>query len=146
MKILFPKHIKKGIFASMNFNIWPITVSVIQLFILALWIAISLLVFNAVGEGSRALGFVFAIPVFILFVIIAFFKISELPLIPFIAKLFQTYIFDTTKKFQVNYEKEDPTKVAIKEAESKEKKQIISYKKWQIDKEIVDDIENSWLL
>jgi hypothetical protein len=75
------------------------------------------------------LGLVFAIPVFIIFVIVAFFKISELPLIPFIAKLFQTYVFDATKKYQVNYEKEDPTKIAIKEAESKEKKQIINYKK-----------------
>jgi len=130
----------------MNFNVWPITVSVIQLFVLALGIAVSLLIFNAVWENSKALGLVFAIPVFIIFVIVAFFKISELPLIPFIAKLFQTYVFDATKKYQVNYEKEDPTKIAIKEAESKEKKQIINYKKWQIDKEIVDDIENSWLL
>ena len=130
----------------MTFNIWPISVSVIQLFVLALGIAFALLIFNAVGENSRALGFILAIPIFIIFIVIAFFKISELPLIPFIAKLFQTYVFDTTKKFQINYEKEDKIDIAIKEAESGEKKQIITPKTWNIDKKIVEDIEKSWLL
>lgn len=146
MKVLFPKHIKKWLFSSMNFNIGPLTVSVIQLFVLALGIAVSLLLFNSVGSSSKALWLIFALPVFIIFIIIAFFKISELPLIPFIAKLLQTYVFDVTRKFQVNYEKEDPIDIAIKQAESKDKKQIIIPKKWNIDKEIIQDIENSWLL
>jgi hypothetical protein len=61
-------------------------------------------------------------------VVIAFFEVSELPLIPFIAKLIKTYFFDTTKKFQINYEKPDATQIVIKEAASQEKKQIIEYK------------------
>jgi hypothetical protein len=85
-------------------------------------------VFNAVGQESRAVGILFAIPVLIIFIIIAFFEISELTLIPFLAKLMKTYFFDATKKFQVNYEKLDKTAVAIKEASSNEKTQVITYK------------------
>jgi len=36
MKVLFPRHIKKGIFASMTFTVGPITVSLLQLFVLAM--------------------------------------------------------------------------------------------------------------
>jgi hypothetical protein len=93
-----------------------------------LGIALALGVFNAVGQESKAIGIVFAIPVLIIFIVIAFFEVSELPLIPFLAKIAKTYFFDATKKFQVNYERIDPVTVAIKEAASKEKKQVINYK------------------
>lgn len=147
MKVVFPKHIKKWIFGTMSFQVWPFTISIIQLFILALGIALALWVFNAVWKDSKAVGLVFALPVFVIFIIIAFFEVSELPLVPFLAKLAKTYIFDATKKYQVNYDRIDEITISIKEANSKEKKQVINYKTNQnIDKKILEGIETWWLL
>jgi len=36
--------------------------------------------------------------------------------------------FDTTKKFQINYEKHNPTEIKIKEAKSEEEKAVIENK------------------
>jgi len=36
--------------------------------------------------------------------------------------------FDTTRKFQINYEKDDPTRIKIKEANSEEEKAVIENK------------------
>lgn len=131
----------------MSFQVWPFTISIIQLFILALGIALSLGIFNAVWQESKAVGIVFAIPVLIIFIIIAFFEVSELPLIPFLAKIAKTYFFDATKKFQVNYERIDPTTVAIKESASNEKVQVINYKtESDVDKKTLEWIENGGLL
>ena len=147
MKVVFPKNIKKWIFGTMSFQIWPFTISIIQLFILALGIALSLGIFNAFWQESKAIGIVFAIPVLIIFIIIAFFEVSELPLIPFLAKIAKTYFFDATKKFQVNYERIDPTTISIKEAASNEKKQVITYKTdSDVNKETLEWIENGGLL
>jgi len=147
MKVVFPKNIKKWIFGTMSFQIWPFTISIIQLFILALGIALSLGIFNAFWQESKAIGIVFAIPVLIIFIIIAFFEVSELPLIPFLAKIAKTYFFDSTKKFQVNYERIDPTTISIKEAASNEKKQVITYKTdSDVNKETLEWIENGGLL
>jgi len=66
--------------------------------------------------------------VFIIFIVIAFFKISELGLIAFIAKMVRNNFFDTTKKFQINYEKHNPTEIKIKEAKSEEEKAVIENK------------------
>jgi len=60
--------------------------------------------------------------------VIAFFKISELGLIAFIAKMVRNNFFDTTKKFQINYEKHNPTEIKIKEAKSEEEKAVIENK------------------
>lgn len=147
MKVIYPKHIKKGIFGTMSFQVWPFTISIIQLFILALGIALALGVFNAVGKESKAVWLVFALPVFVIFIIIAFFEVSELPLVPFLAKVAKTYIFDATKKYQVNYDKIDEITVSINESHSKEKKQIIEYKtKQDIDAKTLEGIERWWLL
>ncbi len=147
MKVVFPKHIKKWIFGTMSFQVGPFTISIIQLFILALGIALSLGVFNALGQESKGVGIIFAIPVLVIFIIIAFFEVSELPLIPFLAKIAKTYFFDATKKFQVNYERIDPTTIAIKEAASNEKKQVINYKtESDVDKKTLEGIENGGLL
>lgn len=131
----------------MQFQVWPLSVSIIQLFVLAGGIAVALGVFNAVGQESRAVWLLFAVPVFLLFVVIAFFQVSELPLIPFIAKLARTYIFDSTRKFQVNYPRPDQVQIAIKETADKEKKQVIDYKTQDgIDKETLDSIQQWGLL
>jgi ABC-type polysaccharide transport system permease subunit len=148
MKVVFPKHIKKGIFATMSFNIWPLTISVIQLFILAMGIAISLAIFNqASASGSKMVWLVVALPVFLLFVIIAFFQISELSLIPFIAKLIRTYFFDTTRKYQVNFDRADEVDILLKESHVGDQKDVISYKtKEVVDPKVLEQIEKGWLL
>jgi hypothetical protein len=76
-----------------------------------------LAVFNGVSKtGSKAMGVVFAIPVLLLFLMIAFFKISEMSLLEYVSKLFRNKFFDTTKKFQVNFNRLDETEILIKEA------------------------------
>lgn len=60
-----------------------------------------------------------AIPVIGICLFIAFFKMSELSLIPFIAKLWRTRFLDTTKKFQANTtNKVNHTEMIIKASET----------------------------
>jgi hypothetical protein len=79
--------------------------------------------------------------IFIIFVVIAFFNISELTLIPFLAKLFRNYFFDTNRKFQINHDKDNPTDILIKEAKTKDEKQLITQKTDVLDKEAIKNIE-----
>jgi len=80
-------------------------------------------------------------PIFIIFCIIAFFKFSELKLIPFLAKMIRTYFFDETKKFQVNFKRIDPLEVKIKKMKSNEPQQIIEVKKSTMEKEKLDKLK-----
>ena len=106
-------------------------------------IALALGVFNSFSQsGSRTLGIIIAIPIFLIFVIIAFFKISELSLIPFLAKLIRTYFFDTTKKFQVMFERPDPIYLLIKKSSIDKPQQVIERKSSQWDKNLLNKIES----
>ena len=87
-----------------------------------------------------------AVIIFILFLVIAFFKISELGLVAFVAKLVRNHFFDTTKKFQINYEKSNPTELLIKEANSTEEKQIIESKEKWYDEDKLKNIKDSQLI
>ena len=111
-------------------------------------IAISLAIFNqASASGSKMVWLVVALPVFLLFVIIAFFQISELSLIPFIAKLIRTYFFDTTRKYQVNFDRADEVDILLKESHVGDQKDVISYKtKEVVDPKVLEQIEKGWLL
>jgi hypothetical protein len=55
-----------------------------------------------------------------IFIIIAFFRISELNLLAFIAKKIKDHFLDVPKRFQMNYEKLDPIEIVI--AKSKQEK------------------------
>jgi len=46
MKVVYPKNIKRGLLAGMTFSIGPLSVSIVQLFILALGVAFALAAFN----------------------------------------------------------------------------------------------------
>lgn len=106
-------------------------------------IALALGVFNSFSQsGSRTLGIIVAIPIAVIFIVIAFFKISELSLIPFLAKLIRTYFFDTTQKFQVMFEKPDPVNLLIKKAQIDKPQQVIERKSSQRDKTILNKIES----
>jgi len=54
--------------------------------------------------------------------------------------------FDTTKKFQINYEKRNPTEIKIKEAKSEEEKAVIENKESWFDKDKLKDIEKGGLI
>ncbi len=147
MKVVYPKNIKRGLLAGMTFSIGPLTISVIQMFVLAIGVAAALAAFNGFSKsGSKVVGVLVAIIILIIFIVIAFFKVSELWLVAYIAKLIRNNFFDAKKKFQVNYEKKNPLDIMIQESKTKEEKQIIEQKENKFDKQILTDIEKKWLI
>ncbi|MCX6823072.1 MAG: hypothetical protein NTX91_03715 [candidate division SR1 bacterium] len=147
MKVVYPKNIRKGLFAGMTFNIGPITVSILQLFLLAAGIAMALAIFNSFAKsGSKLIGIVLAVFILLIFVAIAFFKISELSLVPFAAKMIRNNFFDTKKKFQENYTRESPVDILIKENKATEEKQVIEQKIGGLSKERISEIEKGGLV
>lgn len=148
MKVVYPKNIKKWLLSGMSFQIGPLNISIIQLFILAIWVAISLTLFNATSKSwSKVLGIMMAIIILIVFIVIAFFKVSELWLLPFIAKLLRNNLFDSTKKYQNNFPRNDKIEIEIQELKQWEQKQKIDYKiDKNFDKKKLEDIEKSGLI
>ena len=146
MKVVYPKNIKRGFLAGMTFSIGPLNISIVQLFVLALWVALALAAFNGLWKTSKAFGIFAAIIVIIITIVIAFFKVSELWLLAYVSKLIRNNFFDAKKKFQVNYEKKNPLDVMIKEANTKEEKQIIEQKEKKFDQSHLTDIEKKWLI
>ncbi len=147
MKVIYPKNIKRGLLAGMTFNLGPLTISVVQMFVLAVGVALALAAFNGISKSwSKALWIFAAIIIIIIFLVIAFFKISELWLVAYIAKLVRNSFFDTKKKYQVNYQKNNSLDVMIQEAKTKEEKKVIEQKENTFDKKILTDIEKKWLI
>ncbi len=147
MKVVYPKNIKKGLLAWMTFSIGPLTINVVQMFVLAVGVALALAAFNGFSKSwSKAVGILFAIIIIIIFIIIAFFKVSELWLIAYIAKMVRNSFFDVKKKYQVNYDKKNPMDIIVEEAKTQEEKQIIEQKENKFDKQILADIEKKWLI
>ena len=147
MKVVYPKNIKKWLFAWMTFNIWPLTISILQLFLLAAGIAMALAIFNSFAKSwSKLIGIMLAIIILLIFVVVAFFKISELWLVPFVAKLVRNNFFDTKKKFQENYTRENSVDIIIKESKATEYKQIIEQKVGWLSKERISEIEKGGLV
>lgn len=147
MKVVYPKNIKRGLLAWMTFSLGPLTINVVQMLVLAIWVALALAAFNGFSKSwSKAVGIFFAIIIIIIFIIIAFFKISELWLIAYIAKMVRNSFFDAKKKYQVNYDKKNPVDVLVQESKTKEEKQIIEQKENKFDKKILTDIEKKWLI
>lgn len=148
MKVVYPKHIQKWMLAGMSFQIWPINLSIVQLFIVGVGVASAMGIFNSFSKSwAKAIGVLVAILVLLIFVFIAFFKMSELSLIPFIMKLIRNNFFDTKRKFQVNYEKQDPVKLAVKKSKSRDQEQTVFEQKenW-INKEMIDTMNKGGLL
>lgn len=114
----------------MNFTIGPVTVGLGQLFILVVGIAVSFAIANYfMKQGqNKIVAIAFASPVTLIAFAIAFFEVSEMWLIEFLAKMIRTHFLDATTKFQVNVEKTDPTELLIKELHSEEKIKKIEFK------------------
>ena len=147
MKVVYPKNIKRGLLAGMTFSIGPLNISIVQMFVLALWVALALAAFNAFWKSwSKVVGIFVAVIIIIITIVIAFFKVSELWLLAYLAKLIRNNFFDAKKKFQVNYEKNNPLDIMIQESKDKEEKQIIEQKDNTFDQQHLTDIEKKWLI
>lgn len=150
MKVTFPKNIKKWILSGMAINVWPLSISIVQLLLIALWVWLALAVFSWLKDRSgSAAALLCAIPVLIIFVVLAFFKISEMGMLEYLAKIFRNKFFDVQKKYQINFEKDNETEIAIKEAEQNDTQtQVIEHKSedtqaWQ---KMLEDIEKNDLI
>lgn len=83
------------------------------------------------------------LPIFIVFVVIAFFKVSELSLIPFIIKMIQTHILDETVKYQINVDHIDPADLAFDRSKLNEPQEsTLDHKTFQLDDLIVAGSKN----
>lgn len=72
---------------------------------------------------------------------------SELGLLAFVAKMIRNNFFDTTRKYQVNYEKQNHLDVLIKEAKSVDQKQTVFERKdSEFSKEKIEKIDKSGLI
>ena len=146
MKVMFPQHIKKWFFSGVAFSVMGFSISFIQLIILAIGVVFSLWVFSTFSNAeAKWTGLVLAIWIFIIFIIIAFFQVSELSLLAFIAKKIKDTFLDVQKKFQVNYNKYDPTEITIAKSKQEKWKQRIEIKEW-FDVDKVSEIEKWWIL
>lgn len=134
--------------AGMTFQIGPISLSIVQLFVVWVGVAAAMAIFNTFSKsGGKAIGALLAIIVLLIFVFVAFFKMSELGLIAFVAKLVRNLFFDTPRKFQANYDKVDPLKVTMKRAKWSDQKQtIFEQKDKSFSKDRLDKINDSGLL
>jgi hypothetical protein len=88
---------------------------------------------------------VLAILIFLIFLVIAFFQVSELNLVAFIAKKIKDTFLDVQKKFQVNYTKHNPTEITIAKSKQEKWKQRIEIKEW-FDSAKVTEIEKWGIL
>ena len=143
---MFPQHIKKWFFSGVAFSIMGFSVSFIQLIVLAVWVVFALWVFSSFSNAdAKWTWLVLGVIVFIIFLIIAFFQISELSLLAFIAKKIKDNFLDVQKKFQVNYVRHNPTEITIAKSKQEKWKQRIEIKEW-IDMSKVSDIEKWGIL
>ena len=79
MKVVYPKNIKRGLLAGLTFSIGPLSISIVQMFVLAVGVSLALAAFNMfTNSGSKFFGILVAIIVLIITIIIAFFNMSEL--------------------------------------------------------------------
>jgi hypothetical protein len=120
MKAVFPKNIQKGLLAGLTLTVGPISVSIVQIFILALGVAAAFFAFNQFQKVNRVIGGVSAVFVFLIFLIIAFFKISEMNLLEFIVKFIKSHFIDTAEKYQTNYNKPNPLEIRFAKNKAQE--------------------------
>lgn len=145
MKAVFPKNIKKGLLSGLTFSIGPFTISIIQLFGLAIGVALALVVFSQFQETNKVVWTFLAVIIFIIFAVVVFFDISELNLLAFVAKIIQNHFFDSTEKFQTMNEKPSKSELAIRKHKIDDKKQKIDYKT-NIELDNVNELDTSGLI
>ena len=148
MKVTFPKNIKKWFLSWFSLQIWPFSVSVLQLLLVAMWVWLAVVAFNAWERaGSKAAWTAFAVIILIFVLFVTFFKVSEMNILQLLAKKIRENFFDVTKKFQSNNEKIDPVKISLKEWEIQEvKQQVVEQKQEPEVDEIIKNIKDTELV
>ena len=91
------------------------------------------------------MGAIVAVFVVLIFVVIAFFKISEMNLLEFIVKFIKSHFIDTAEKYQTNYNRPNPLEISFAKNKAQEGKVKIEYKTG-ISLEKVDQLESSGLI
>ena len=87
MKVTFPKNIKKWFLSWFALNIWPFNISIIQLLLVAMWVWLAMVAFNAAQKaGSKAVWIFLAIIILLFVGFVTFFKVSEMNIVQLIAK------------------------------------------------------------
>jgi len=148
MKVLFPRNIPKWMF-SMHLTIGPLTITIVQMFILAMGAAVGLAVFNGITkqwEASKLWWIIASIIVILIFVFIAFFKISEMWLVEFSAKFLRTYFFDEAKKYQTNYRRFDETEILLAKHRWAQDVDVIESKQLTLTNKQLEELDWSGLL
>jgi len=146
MKVMFPQHIRKWFFSGVAFSVMGFSISFIQLIILAIGIVFALWAFSAFSNtGAKWVWLVIAIIVFVIFLVIAFFNVSELSLLAFTAKKIKDSFLDVPKKVQMNYTKQDPVEVTIAKSKQEKWKKRIEIKE-ELDVSKLNEIEKWWIL
>lgn len=148
MKVTFPKNIRKWFLSWFSIPIWPFSISVLQLLLVAAWVGLAMVAFNAWQKAwSKAAGIFFAVIILIFVGFVTFFKVSEMNIVQLLAKKIRENFFDVTKKFQSNNEKLDPVKISLKEWEIQEaKQQVVEQKKEPEVDEIIKNIKDTELV
>ena len=148
MKVTFPKNIRKWFLSWFSIPIWPFSISVLQLLLVAAWVGLAMVAFNAWQKAwSKAAGIFFAVIILIFVGFVTFFKVSEMNIVQLLAKKIRENFFDVTKKFQSNNEKMDPVKISLKEWEIQEvKQQVVEQKKEPEVDEIIKNIKDTELV
>lgn len=146
-KVLFPRNVKKGLF-NMNMNIGPLSVSLVQVFILMIGLGAGLGTFQLVPKSvGKTAGIVIAIPIVLLFLVIAFFKVSEMGLLEFLTKVARNNFFDSNKKYQTQYMRvTDPHAILLSRVHGGEKKEKIETKELILDEKELAKIKEGGLL
>ena len=142
MKVFIPRNISWW-WLNMSVNIGPFSISIVQLIILSLWTGLTLALRTTLHKSGiwKWTAFMVSLPLFLICVFIAFFKYSELTLVPFIAKLIRTYFLDATRKFQINRNKPDPKAVAIAKSRYTKHDVIIEHKDLLLHEEQLDKLK-----
>jgi hypothetical protein len=142
MKIFIPRNIS-GWWFNMSVTIGPASISLVQLLILALWIGLSLWVWNnlTTNQMDKLIAFFLVLPILLIFIFIAFFKYSELWLVPFIAKMVRTYFLNTTVKFQIPREKVDPITITYAKIKKVDHEQVYIKKQFVMNDESLDKLK-----
>jgi hypothetical protein len=135
MRVFIPKNIKGGFF-NMDVPLGPINVNLIQLLIIAAGAGLSITIWQSLVKSGmeKMVAFIFIVPIILITLLIAFFKLSELTLLPFIAKLLRTYFFDTPKKIYIPTKQVDPLEVLSYQVKTSTK-QKVEEKTLEVDKD-----------
>ncbi len=117
MKIFVPQHIEWN-FLTSYIRVWPFEVRLRQFLVILGGATLGGVVYSKFAQdpAGKTVWTIFGWIIFLIFLFIALFNISELSLIPFVVKKIKDNFLDTTKKYQVSYPKIDEIDLAISEA------------------------------